>query len=216
MTSIMIVSGDGDYADPWHPFPSTSQQIADVVQELGEVTIRGDVEEALSELDGRVDLLIANIGNPGSRRPGTGAMIGLDRYVAAGKPVLAMHSSLTAFPEWPTWEHRLGGRWVRGTSYHPPLSRCEIVVDRNDHWITRHAESFETEDERYTDLRVASGATVLAHHVEGGISHPVAWLSPSGSASIALGHDLGAYRSEGFRALIRNTSEWLIHPAELS
>ena len=72
MTRITLLEGAGRYADPWHPFSSTSSAIADELAALGAVVRRTDIEDALSELhepDRRPDLLVLNVGNAGEGTP---------------------------------------------------------------------------------------------------------------------------------------------------
>ncbi len=198
MTRIVILSGSGSYADPWHPFETTSQLIREALAPLnGDVDIRSDVDAALADLDGTVTLVVANFGNPGVVPP-EAAQQGLQRYLSSGGSFLAVHSSVTAFDDWLEWEQALGGRWVRGSSFHPPKSVARIHVAPDAPAIG----DFDTLDERYTDLRTSPGNTVLATHTEGGTSHPVAWLAGPRRAVVTLGHDADAYSSAGARELL--------------
>ena len=35
MADVVLISGSGPYADPWHPFPATSGRIAGIIEDLG-------------------------------------------------------------------------------------------------------------------------------------------------------------------------------------
>lgn len=214
MGEILIISGAEEYGDPWHPFSATSAEIARALADLGRIGIREDVDAALSSLgDTRhppVDLAVLNIGNAGPGTPSPSARAGVSSFVERGGAVLSVHSSSTAFPDWDEWESISGGRWVRGTSFHPPRGLAVIeltpVLARDG-----RARSFETIDERYTDLRVHPDAAVVATHQEGGSTHPLAWVAPRGRVIyLGLGHDAEAYRSEGSRELLVAAAEHLL------
>ena len=69
MTETLIISGAGDYADPWHPFAETSARLAELIDSLGHrVEVSETVEESLCALDAARRLVVINIGNP-ARRP---------------------------------------------------------------------------------------------------------------------------------------------------
>ena len=54
MAEVLIISGAGDYADPWHPFAATSARLAEVITSYGHrVEVSGTVEETLRSLSDR-------------------------------------------------------------------------------------------------------------------------------------------------------------------
>jgi uncharacterized protein len=215
MTRCVLISGSGDYADPWHPFDTTSERVAAALEPaVGEVEIRTDVEAALAEQSGEAGLLVVNIGDAGPGRPGEAARAGLQRHLAAGRALLVLHVSATAFPDWPEWEAIVGGRWVQGTTFHPEKGVVAVRIDPG-HPIVRGLRDFVSEDEAYTALRVGAGVSVLAHHELDGAAHPLGWAHSVGEAPVvylALGHDGGAYDAEGTRALIEASARWLLDP----
>ena len=186
MARVLILSGGGRYSDPWHPFPKTSQIIASALTEAGhEVEVSDRVEQRLSELaPGSIDVLITDIGNaaadnvevpawdePDPERYAT-AMQNLVAYRDSGGALVGVHVSSTAWPDEPEWANFLGGRWVRGTTMHPPLGPASIEVIDRDHPVTSGVASFETEDEKYTYLHVHEGVRVLAQHTYEGEPQP--------------------------------------------
>lgn len=216
MTRITLLEGAGRYADPWHPFSSTSSAIADELAALGAVVRRTDIEDALSELhepDRRPDLLVLNVGNAGEGTPPPSARSGLIAAVDAGMPVLGIHCSATAFPDWDAWPRVLGGRWVRGRTFHPPQSACTIVLTEEGRRLTGGLTSIRTVDERYTDLALEPESVPLAVHEHKGSVHPLAWRFDHGSRRAlyyGLGHDEAAYRSQGSRLLLRRSAQHLL------
>lgn len=214
MARTLLLSGGGEYADPWHPFPETTEAIRRVLEPLVDVVeVRTDVDAALAGLDDSVRLVVVNIGNAGPGTPSGAARRGLLRHVDGGGGLLAVHASITAFPDWDDWESIIGGRWVRGVTHHPPKGLERVNVASAEHPITREVLDFEVDDERYTDLRWSPDIHILLTHDEGGSRHPLVWCRTRGEARVvydALGHDADSYRSAGTRDLLSNAVAWIL------
>ena len=61
----LLLSGEGRYADEWHPFSETSAILASMLTGAGwHVEQTGDVEAALAAIGDDVDLLVTNLGRP--------------------------------------------------------------------------------------------------------------------------------------------------------
>jgi type 1 glutamine amidotransferase len=217
MARCVLLSGAGDYADPWHPFEELARLLAAVLEPVvGEVAVRDDVDAALAEQAGQTDLLVVNLGNPGPGTPAEPARAGLRAHLAAGRPLLALHVSATAFPDWPEWEAILGGRWVEGTTFHPEKGLFRVRIDPGSP-IVEGLQDFDTEDEAYTALGVSGEVTLLAHHELDGAVHPLGWAHRFGQAPVAylaLGHDGRAYDAEGTRELVRRSAAELLRSAQ--
>lgn len=216
-TDILVVSGGGRYADPWHPFAETSAALAEVLGELGTVAVLDDPDAALAalaEVADRPRLLVVNVGNPVGDSPSDAARAGLGAYLAARGSVLAVHSSATTFVGWPEWESALGGRWVRGTTFHPPLGTGAVDVVAGHPATAGVAARFEVDDEFYRELRIAPTVSVLATHEIDGVPSPTAWASTTASGGRVvcdlLGHDARSYRSEGRRRLLLAEARWAL------
>lgn len=214
MTRVLIVSGGGDYTDPWHPFAETTARLRGILAPDYDVTVTDEVAATLSELGrGDADLVVLNLGSGGEALPTDVACVaGLARYTQSGGALLVNHQTATAFPEVPQWEGILGGRWVRGTSMHPPRGAAAIDVVGIDHPVTRGVNDFSLTDERYSYLRIAADVDILAAHEHDGLQHPLVWAAEREGARVVyagLGHDGGAYESEEHRRLIRNAAAWL-------
>lgn len=209
-----VLTGSGRYADPWHPFPETTEAVVWLLDEAGyDVSVREDVDDALTAVD-LPELLVVNVGLPrdGCPSPSAAASEGLTRYLRNRRPILGMHVSSTSFTDSPEWETGLGGRWVRGVSMHPEQSVAVIRVKQ--HPVTREIHDFTVFDERYSYLRVAPDVSVLATHEHEGLQHPVVWLREPNStygraAYDALGHDARSFASTEHIALVRRLIEWL-------
>lgn len=211
-----IVSGAGRYADPWHPFEETSRILVDVLRGQGfDVETTVEVDEGLATLDDDVDLLVANVGDPSRNGPepaaASAARTGLLGYLARGGPVLSLH--LSTFPGIPEWESLLGGRWIEGTSMHPPIGLAHVHIYPERHPIVAASMDFDLYDERYCHLRLAPDIVALASHTQDGIEHPLLWARErNGVRAVydALGHDHRSYESPEHRALLGRAVRWLV------
>jgi hypothetical protein len=212
----IVVRGSGRYQDQWHPLVATTARVASILHDAGVVPfVRDDVDDALAELDGMdagaPRLLVLNIGDGGTQTPSPAARAGLRAHLDAGGAMLVLHSTLTAFADWPEWESMIGGRWVHGHSFHPPQDVCTITP--TGHEIAAGAAPFEVLDERYTDLRVSPHARIIATHTpeRGGLA--AAWTFGDRVVCDALGHDERSYDSPGRVRLLRREIDWLSRPA---
>jgi type 1 glutamine amidotransferase len=216
----VVLSGSADrYGDPWHPFEATSGAIANALAKRGlAARIETDADRALAEWSHagarHPSLLVVNIGWYGEAESfPPDAIVGLEALLTSGVPILVVHSSLTAFPNWPRWEQITGGRWVYDVTYHPDAGPAQAVVSR-EHPITSALRDIDIVDERYTRLRMDSSAEVFLEHDEAGERHPLAWTHRAGSSRVisdALGHDRGAYGA-GRLMLLEHEIDWLLSP----
>jgi type 1 glutamine amidotransferase len=217
-STAWVISGGGRFADPWHPFPETSAQLAASIRERGwRVEVNDDAEAALTALGGHVlpSLLVLNIGWYGPESFADPATAGLVSALERGLPTLLVHSTLTSFPVWTPWHDIVGGGWTRGVTYHPDYGPGLAITDPN-HPITGGLErSLAITDERYTQLWVDETSQVFLTHDEAGERHPLAWTRSWGASRIvadALGHDADAYRTPGRAVLLQRELDWLCAP----
>jgi type 1 glutamine amidotransferase len=211
--STLILSGAGEYADPWHAFPETSGRLADVLAGVGcDVEIAENLPERLSDLDD-VDLLVVNAaaGPSGSRRADVERA--LEGFLARGGGILAVHVGVCSLLDLPGWPDVSGAAWIPSRTMHPPLGSCRIDVRQSGHPVSAALSSFEVVDERYSHLDLRPGSDVLASHTHDGAEHPLVWareIGPGRVVADALGHGPESYDSAGHRALIRAAAGWLI------
>ena len=216
MTSVLawVVSGGGRFGDPWHPFAETSAALAGAIRDRGgEVVVSEDADVDLAALSGVAgpDLLVLNLGWHGPERFAEPAAQGLVAALERGLPTLLVHSTLTAFPDWPLWHQIVGGGWTYGTTYHPDYG-AGLALPRTDHPLSAGLDRLVIEDERYTQLWVDDPRAVFLEHEEGGQRHPLAWTRVWGRSPIvvdALGHDAASYRAPGRALLLQRELDWL-------
>jgi type 1 glutamine amidotransferase len=216
MAEVLIISGAGDYSDPWHSFADTSQCLADIFSGLGhQVVISEQAEQAFAE-PGEPDLIVVNIGNPQAPRPQLhidAAQQGLARHLQRGGALLGIHSSAISMPSMPDWSYMLGGHWVPGRSMHPQQDLATILVRTDAHPVVAGLADFTVFDERYCNLHTNPDVTVLCEHDTDGRLHPVVWARESGLSRVVydgLGHDTLSYDSAGHLNLLRRAVGWLL------
>lgn len=208
MSRVVLFSGGGDYADPWHPFADTSVVVADVLRDDGFAVETVDRLDELAPLLAQADLLVVNAGGGPQPHP-------LDARLSAliegfGGALLVLHVAATLLPEHPEWERRVGGRWVRGITMHPARGPLLLTAVETDP-ITEGLASIRTVDEAYSWLRVGDDTRVFYTQEHDGQTHPAAWtVDRDGrrAAYDALGHDVEAYDAPAVRELLRRLARW--------
>jgi hypothetical protein len=217
--TALLLSGTGRYSDPWHPFADTSRHLSTLAGEEGlDVSQPEDVDGALSECAAGPlpDLVIANLGQPvdGAPSPARGAARrGIDRLLRH-RPLLAVHSAASSFPDSAVWTRAVGARWIDGRSWHPERGSLTATAASSDSPIGQLA-SFTTVDERYLDLQKEARKRVVlfTHDDDDGRAHPSIWLrSRRGvrSAYVAYGHDGESYASPEHADVMRRLLRWLL------
>lgn len=216
VTSVdaLVVSGGGRFGDPWHPFADTSAALSAALRRRDyAVAVSEDVEDALAGLLGGPlpSLLVLNIGWYGPDTFTEPATEGLVAALQRGLPTLLVHSTLTAFPEWPLWREIAGGGWTYGTTYHPDYAAGVAWADPH-HPLPTGLGRLTISDERYTGMWVADTSSVFLEHEEDGVRHPLGWTRRWGDSPIVadgLGHDGDSYRASGRAALLERELDWL-------
>ncbi|MDN3311326.1 ThuA domain-containing protein [Microbacterium oryzae] len=210
----LIATGTGRYADPWHPYAKTSPLIADVLTEAGfHADIDHDVDHAMTRLEG-VDLLVVNAGDPWRSETTEplepAALAGFRTGLERGIGVIAVHAALSSLRDYPDWPVAIGGMWVPGLSWHPPLDTVHVTGGALPDGTA--IASFDVVDERYSRLQAFGERMVVAEHETEGERMPTAWVREHGAARVgvdALGHDERSWASDGHRALFARMADWV-------
>ena len=124
---VVVVIGAGDHTDPWHDLAATGSALVGLMAEKYEARIVS-TDDLIGLAD--ADLVIVDVGgdpdaDPVDSREAVDALLAAH---ASGIPLLAVHSTTNGFRDDPRWAELLGGRWVRGISYHPPIGDTEVRV----------------------------------------------------------------------------------------
>jgi uncharacterized protein len=211
MARSLILSGGGDYRDPWHPFAATSERLAGLLRNLGhEVEVSELVADRVADLRGW-DLVVVNAA-AGPESDTSAAAAGLRAALDRGVGVLAIHVGACTLLRLPTWESVTGAVWVEGQSMHPKAGPCRIITYPGRHPICAPVADFGIVDERYAYLRIAPDVVPLAAHEHGREVHPVLWARILGRSRVVtdtLGHDERSYDSAAHRQLITRAARWL-------
>jgi uncharacterized protein len=207
----LILSGGGEYRDPWHPFAATSERLAGLLRTLGhEVDVCERVADRVADLRGW-DLIVVNAA-AGPEADISAAAEGLRAALDRGVGVLAVHVGACTLLGLQTWESVTGAAWVSGRSMHPKAGPCRIITYPQRHPICAPVTDFDTIDERYTYLRTAPDIVPLAAHEHEGQVHPLLWACVRGRSRVvtdALGHDERSYDSAAHLQLISRAAQWL-------
>src|SRR5699024_2198704 len=129
-----------------------------------------------------------------------------------GPPLLATHTASNAFADDDGWAELVGGRWLPGTSWHPPMAPATVQVTATEHPITAGMTELSITDERYCDQQPADDVDVLVDHAEDGRRHAIVWAHQRGAARVvydALGHDRAAYAGADRQRLFARELDWL-------
>lgn len=211
MIRSVVLSGGGEYSDPWHPFAATSQRIASLLAAVGhDVEISDLVAERAADLRG-CDLLVVNAA-AGPEADTRAARTGLAAALRRGLGVLAIHVGACGLLRWPAWEQVTGAAWVSGRSTHPKAGPGRVITYPARHPVSAPVADFDVVDERYTFLRIAPGIFPLAAHEHNGALHPLLWAREAGRSRIVtdlLGHDERSYDSPEHSQLISRAAQWL-------
>jgi hypothetical protein len=213
----LILAGAGRYQDPWHDHLGNARRLAELLASRGWAPLtRTDPDGALaaSGLTEDFELLVVCLGEAipdTGPAPAAAAGAGLTRWLASGRPTLAVHAAASAFPDCADWERRLGARWLPGLSYHPPGGPGRVLVNR-DCALAKGLDDFDTVDEFYTNLRLAPWVEPVAFHLRDGSRQPLAWCGRHKGAPLAycaLGHSPDSYDGGGHAALMGRLIDWL-------
>lgn len=216
MSTALLLCGGGYSHPPDDSVPSLTDLFAGLGRSL---EVHDDVDAGLAALSpDRHDLLVVNAlrftmsderyadlrAEHAFHLDDTGRDA-ITSWHAAGRPILALHTGIISFDDWPAWSDLLGARWEWGVSHHPPIGPLSVCVGD---------ERFEVVDECYQHLRHRPGNEVLATSADG---HPLAWTRMSGSGLVAvdlLGHDARSLDHPGHRRLLTTLVQRLLEPTD--
>ena len=211
MARSLILSGGGEYRDPWHPFAATSERLAGLLVALGhDVEVSELVADHVADLRGW-DLVVVNAA-AGPESDTSAAAAGLRAALDRGAGVLAVHVGACTLLRLPAWESVTGAAWISGRSTHPEAGPGQIITYPWRHPICAPVTDFDIIDERYAYLRTALDVVPLAADEHEGELHPVLWARVLGRSRVVtdvLGHDERSYDSAPHRELISRAAQWL-------
>jgi type 1 glutamine amidotransferase len=214
--SIVVVSGEQEHTDPWHGLAGTSAAVAEVLSPRAAVRTVGTADAELADAMISADVLVLNVSGDLATDPTDSRAIVdlLVAHLAAGKGILALHSSSLAFSDDPRWLDLLGGRWVPGVTMHPQIGHALVQATDEGHDELDGFDDFVLYDERYTALETRPDDRILAVHTEDGLTHPLIWTRERTDrrgrvAYDALGHGVESFDSAEHRRLLAQLLDWV-------
>lgn len=213
-----------------HPFDTAAPALAALLAECGiESTISEDIEAGLVALDmTRPELLTLYalrwrmLGSekhvPFRARWGfslsAGGRAAIASHLARGGGLLALHTAIICFDDWPAWKQIIGGVWVWGRSGHPPYGKVQVEPEDGENPLLRGLSGFTLDDEVYGDLDFEPGVRALMRaRAETGNWQPVLWTRVVGGGRVAvdaLGHDAGAFAHPVHRRIVARAALWAL------
>lgn len=214
MTRALVFTGGGDYADPWHPYAESSEQLAELIRSWGvDVEVADTVDPVIDALADHPELFVINAGAGPDPHPRDSELAAAAiAHVEAGGDLVVVHLSTGLFPGDDAWEELVGARWLWDVSGHPPHGEFRVLIEPDE--LTTGLGDFTIEDESYSRLRLGEGSRVLASHRHDpdGVRHPLLFLRTRGAGRVIvdlLGHDGASFANPGHRVLL----ERAIRPA---
>lgn len=219
MRNLILTGGIG------HPFADASAALADILATEGIVsTITEDIEQGLSDLGGfdlvtvyalRWRMLVGEKYAPHRQQwafsLSDAGREALSSFVDAGGGLVALHTAMVCFDDWPAWRTLLGAQWIWGRSAHPPFGPVEATPTGIPHPITDGTPPFALKDEVYGHLGMEPGVEPLLVGDAGAGSWPLLWARPVGRGRVfvdLLGHDRASLEQPTHRELIRRGARW--------
>jgi uncharacterized protein len=144
----------------------------------------------------------------------------IEAHLARGGGLLALHTAIICFDDWPGWKDILGGRWVWGVSSHPPYGPVEVRLDDGTHPLVRGLAPFTLDDEAYGQLDMDPSIRPLMHaRCAGGDWQPTLWTHIAGRGRVVvdlLGHDAGAFSHPVHGRIVARAALWALGRDELA
>ncbi len=137
----------------------------------------------------------------------------LGGFVGSGGGLLGFHTACLCFDGWDEWRDILGGIWVWGRSWHPPLGPACVTKTAESHPLTDDLGGFDIVDEVYSGLGLANGVRPLLEARAATMERPepVLWAHRYGEGRAvfdALGHNRASIEQDNHAAIIRRAARW--------
>jgi type 1 glutamine amidotransferase len=140
--------------------------------------------------------------------------VAIESHLARGGGLLALHTALICFDDWPRWKEILSGVWQWGRSSHPPYGEVQVKFDGVDHPLVQGLNAFKLRDEAYGDLDLnADIRPLMWARAAAGDWQPALWARRMGGGRVvvdALGHDAGAFDHAVHRRVVARAALWAL------
>jgi len=222
---VLILTGVNN-----HPWAATTPLLREILEQTGRFEVRVNEEGRGSgpETFAPYDVLLLNYNDmkysAGPWWDNRARQAMLD-FVRNGKGLVSYHAANNAFWGWEEYDRLVGGTW-RDTAGHAPYHAYTVKIIDATHPITRGMPaSFAETDELYHRLSMQPNIHLLATAYDDpnncsnngkscgtGKDEPLIWTLTYGTGRVfqtALGHDIKAMESPGFRLTLARGTEWV-------
>jgi type 1 glutamine amidotransferase len=135
------------------------------------------------------------------------------KYLAAGKPLVALRTSSHAFENWKEFDKEVLGGNYQGHHGNNLKTTGNVIEDAQRDPLLNGVKGFISEGSLYKNTPLEPKAKVLLMGtVEGHPPEPIAWTHEYMGARIfytSLGHPAD-FKEESFRRLVQNGMEWAL------
>jgi type 1 glutamine amidotransferase len=145
------------------------------------------------------------------------------KYVQSGRPILAFHSGILSYDDWPEYGQLLGFRWELGITDHTLYAGWKVKT-KSSHAIVRGVPDYDLIDELYYNVQIEAGMNAEMHaYAEFGpeqsrpAKFPMVITGTGGriagagkTAYLANGHSMKTFECEALRPLWINALKWLL------
>lgn len=137
----------------------------------------------------------------------------IERHVAGGGGLLALHTAVICFDAQPRWRRLCGAAWDWEASSHPPAGPVPVVLTAagRDHPLTVGLDDFTVQDEAYGFLDEDPDLVALLTSGHGGRDHPLLWAREVGAGRVVtdlLGHGPGSLAHPAHRTILERVLRW--------
>lgn len=229
MSRVVLLAGGSPHA---HDFTATGATLASLFTDVGhDVRCFSDPDLAAEALASGPDALVIDglwwrmqgeaydsWRHEHGYSPSHATRSALVEYVRSGGGLLAVHTTVICFDDWPVWGEVLGGAWQWGVSSHPPVGPVAVRVMADHPVVAGLPPTIGLHDEVYGDLVMRDDVEVLAvgtRH-EGDADQPVVWTNRFGSGRVvvdALGHDPDSIRHPDHARVLVQGLNWTLGAA---
>lgn len=138
----------------------------------------------------------------------------LVEWVRGGGGLVALHTTVICFDDWPEWSDVVGGGWQWGTSSHPPYGPVVARIVRDHPIVDSLATNLRLDDEVYGDLALDERIEVLveARRTDDDDPQPVVWTHRFGAGRVVFdgfGHDAASIRHHDNARIITQAIDWV-------
>jgi hypothetical protein len=131
-------------------------------------------------------------------------------HLASGHGLLALHTAVICFDDWPEWRTIVGGAWNWRRSWHPEHGPVAARV-RGAHPIVRGLQTFVVDDELYCDLDLEADVDALIDSTMDGRTHPLLWARRYRGGRVVcnlLGHHVDSSAALEHATINRRSALW--------